>query len=91
MNVEKHLALENGTPDPSCCFKIIINNVIKTICMDSDVYKDQCQYYKMRTVLTIKNLCLQFMSGFTHSGGTSSSNSANAGGFNPLSPSASGG
>jgi len=43
MNVEKHLALENGTPDPSCCFKIIMNNVIKTICMDSDVYKDQCQ------------------------------------------------
>jgi len=43
MNVEKHLAVANGTPDPSCCFKLILNNNIKTVCMDADAYKDQCQ------------------------------------------------
>jgi len=45
----------------------------------------------MRTVITIKNLCLKFMSEFSHSGGSNASGNINAGGFNPLSPSASGG
>jgi len=39
MNLEKHLATENGTDDPSCCFKLVSNNKIKTICMDLDTYK----------------------------------------------------
>lgn len=43
LNVEKHLALENGTSDPACCFKMVSSNQIKTICMDSESYADQCQ------------------------------------------------
>lgn len=43
MNVEKHLALENGTADNSCCFKIVLNNQIKTICTDIEIYGDLCQ------------------------------------------------
>lgn len=92
MNVEKHLALENGTSDPSCCFKIVAANQIKTICMDSDTYSEQCQYFKMRSVVTIKNLCLKKLEGFQRKGGNGSAAGGNkAAGYNPLVPNSAGG
>lgn len=90
MNVEKHLALENGVADPSCCFKLVVNNQIKTLCMDSDSYKEQCQYYKMRTVVTIKNLCLKAVEGQKRESG-GPGGAQKVGGFNPLSPTPAGG
>jgi len=44
----------------------------------------------MRSVITLKNLCLKYFEDFTHSGSAAADGAA-AGGYNPLHPSALGG
>lgn len=57
--MEKFLALQNGTKNSACCFKIIHSGQVKTICTDEDKYGDTCQYYMLRSVVTLKNLCVK--------------------------------
>lgn len=42
-HVEKFLAAQNGTQNNNCCFKIIYQGAVKTICIDEDVYGESCQ------------------------------------------------
>jgi hypothetical protein len=34
--VEKHLATNNSTNNPECCFKTAFSNKVTTVCVDED-------------------------------------------------------
>jgi hypothetical protein len=83
--VEKFLAIQNGTKNANCCFKIIYNGAVKTVCTDEEVYADTCQWVKLRAIVTMKNHCVKFQRGLLDAAG-GGKGSGLLGGYNPLVP-----
>lgn len=59
---------------------------MKTICTDEDVYGETCQWTMLRTVVTLKNLCVKYQRAMIDAEGGAGAAGGLLGGYNPIIP-----